>query len=233
MKLILIILIILSANTFAYTINNTSEVGQAMTGGNSKSRSLTGTSKSELDINSNKYLLEGMFFSQDTNGEVTAEKWNFKISYERKLTEKISAQLSHQVEADRFSGYNPRYNSDLGSVYYFHNDKVVVTSLTLAYRYTHENTTLGTVNTANKLLLAVFHKKQVNEKFYYETKAEYIPNLDESEAYIINANASIGFVMSSNFSVKIRYAGVYQDIPLVAGNERLDYTQTVTLVSKF
>ncbi len=231
-KLILTGLII-STNLFAFITNNESELGQALTGGNSKSRSLTGSTKSKLEILKNKYLVEGFFFTQDTNGESTAEKWNFKLSYERKLSEKFSSTFSHLVEADTFAGYNPRYNSDIGLTYYFANNDKQETSSALAYRYTHENTTLGNVNTANKLILTLFHKLKVSETFFYETKFEYIPNIDESEEYIINANASAGFIVSSNFSVKINYQANYQNTPVIEGNERLDYAQTVTLVSKY
>jgi hypothetical protein len=229
----LVLLSLVTFNLLANTLTTESEVGQALSGGNTQTKSLTGKTSSYLVILKNKYHIESSFYRQTSSGTTVAEKWDVKISYERQLSEHFSASISHLAEADRFSGLNPRYNTDIGDVYYVTNNDKVVTSLALAYRYTHENTTEGTVNTANKIVLAFHHKKQVSEVFHYEFKSEYIPNLDISDAYIMNTEISFGANLNSNFSVKLNYTADYQNQPIISGNERLDYTQTLTLVSKF
>ena len=230
----LLLLSLISFNLFAAnSLTTESELGQALSGGNTQTKSLTGKTSSYLVILKNKYHIESSFFRQKVSGSTVAEKWDVKVSYERKVSEHFSVSFSHLAEADRFSGFNPRYNTDIGDVYYFTNTDKVITSLALAYRYTHENTTQGTVNTANKVVLTFHHKKQISKIFHYEFQSEYIPNLDYSNAYIMGAETSFGVNLNSDFSVKLNYTADYQNVPIITGNERLDYTQTLTLVSKF
>ena len=88
--LTLILLISLSANS---ALKTESELGQTLTGGNTNNISLVGKTKSVLEISKNKYKLGASFYTQKTQDIITAERWDFKIGYERKLNKNRSLSI--------------------------------------------------------------------------------------------------------------------------------------------
>jgi len=60
---------------------------------------------------------------------------------------------------------------------------------------------------------------------------EYLPNLDESEDYSLNGEASINAAIDNTFSVKTAYLVKYDNVP--AAEYRTDSLFSTSLIAKF
>jgi len=225
---------LLSIFTFA-EFNSEDELSAVVTGGNSdvKTYNLKSlnkysfTKKDSMDFNVN-------YTYGESDGERSAENWDALVRYDRMIFKKTSLFVSELVEANRFSGFSRRYNTDFGAKHILFSNEKNISNFEIAYRYTIEKN-------INK---SVVDKKDSKAKIYadYErvfknsnsTKiwAEYLPNFTESDDYLVNIGYSLSMVMTDLFSLKLSYIWKYDNMP-VTGNSTTDYTYTTGIIAKF
>lgn len=133
-------------------LNNQSELGYVVTGGNSKSETTSVKQTSTYKWDGGGLTFTGHYIQAsgevdntatatvgDTKNEITAENWSAKLRYDKTITPKwFSAFASHGWRGDRFQGVEYGHDSDIGAKYFTANDDTYKQFFELGYRYTRE-----------------------------------------------------------------------------------------------
>jgi putative salt-induced outer membrane protein len=243
MKLLLILLVPMLASA-EYKFSNESEFSMVKTGGNSnletynlKTESTYTRSNSTFGVGGH-YTLGTAENASTGESEENARNWDGHLKYEHSLSKSFSAYAGWQIEGDKFSNIDTRNNYDLGGKYIIKSTDKVKSHAELGYRLTNEKRINADADgetefdfTKIRAYYEIF--KQQTDVISWKFWVEYLPNLDESEDYIITYEPSIAVALNKTFSLKMAYKGVYDNQPNAVGLERLDYTHTTSLIAKF
>jgi putative salt-induced outer membrane protein len=240
MKNTLLALALFSFSTSSYAIvdwTSSDELSVLQTGGNTSTKSYGLKSKNKLVPQSFKKLAFDLDFSymlSKSNDTINEEKWDVKASHERKLNKKYGLQIAEYIEANRFAGIRRRYNTDLGLKYTISEKKERKFFVEGGYRYTIEETTSpdSEETKSSKGRLFTSYQQQVNENLVAGMTAEYIPNFDINEDYIINLEPALTTKMTKTFSLKVSYKWSYDNQP-VGDNTKRDYVLTTGVLATF
>jgi putative salt-induced outer membrane protein len=136
------------------------------------------------------------------------------------------------VESDKFAGFMQRYNTDVGAKYWiYHQEKIWEWFAELGYRYQSEHRVTGERAKSSLIRSYTEANRQWNERVSSRLWLEYLPNLTNSDAWLLNGEFSSSFLLNSIFAVKIAYLSKYQNRP--TSPKKTDATYTTSLVAKF
>lgn len=213
---------------------NESEFSNLTTGGNSRVQTYLVKTLNQFESGKRLIKFGGHYTYGEAGDAVSARDWDVNGKYEQLLTENIAWTLGELVEGYEFQGIKARFNSDTGIKYYFVKNDVRNFFSEIGFRYTVEERFPPGINQfEHKGRLATEFNEKVSTTFQYRLWAEYIPNFTNSDDYLFNFEASGTAIMSSIFSLKVAYKGLYDDVPTIRGNKNFDYTYTTSLVAKF
>lgn len=210
-----------------------SEVSIVNVDGNTRGEISSLKQKTEYKIDANALALTGRWIRVKTNDIETARAWDAALRYERALSELWSAFVGHGAESDEYSGYIQRDNSDVGAKYFIEKSDLINFFVESGYRYTKTYSVAGTVTHSNGLRLYTEYSHKPTTSVSYKIWLEYLPNFNDSEAYLVNAEPSVNVMLSQIFSLKTSYLVKYKNQLAVAGEKRADTTFTTSLVAKF
>lgn len=212
------------------------EAGIVSSNGNTRSSSylLKGNSSYKFDMFLTK--LNGSYLrneSRDNATNVTTdyEKWDIGLRLERVITEKVSAFLGHSLESDKKAGIDLRNNTDIGAKYFIVKHETYYTFAEAGYRYTTEEYVAGGDEDFNYLRAYIESEKKWTPTFSNKLWVEYLPNLDETDDYNVNAEASVNAAIDSMFSIKTAYLVKYDNVP--AATHKTDSLFSTSLIAKF
>jgi putative salt-induced outer membrane protein len=215
-------------------LNNKSEGGMVVTGGNSRTQSIQAKHSSVYNWESNSLSLLGSFLKGKSEGVLNAKKWDTTLRYERTFTDRFSGFLSQGVESDRFAGYLQRYNSDIGPKYFFLKEENQWNWFAeVGYRYTKERRTDGTSSSDSKGRLYFEVSKKWNEGSSSKLWVEYIPNFSTSKDWLFNAEASTEAAINSVLAFRFSYLMKYDNQPNAGTKKKTDSTFTTSLVANY
>ncbi len=233
MKLIILLGLFLSSVAQAqYT--NESQLSMVQTGGNSAVQTTNAKTINAYQWRANKLTSGGHYTYGDNKEAVTVRNWDVNGKYERTLSKHFSLVAGEIIEGNKFVGIKARYNSDLGLRYYYLKSDLTDLFSEVSYRYTIEDRELPAPNTYdNKARLYNEYKHKYSETLSYKVWLEYIPNFTDGQDYLINGEASVTAILTSMFSLRVAYLGMYDDKPALSGFKNYDYTTSTALVAKF
>ncbi len=79
---------------------------------------------------------------------------------------------------------------------------------------------------ANAARLGLDYKHSFTELAYFQQTGEYLPNLSDSEAYLMNTESALVAPLSRRLGLKLSYVVRYNNAPPVRENVRLKTTDT-------
>jgi putative salt-induced outer membrane protein YdiY len=99
------------------------------------------------------------------------------------------------------------------------------------YRYSKTHT-YGDNTYESFLRLYTEMQENIDKNSYAKMWIEYLPNLTNNKAYLVNAEASVSALLSEMLSLKVSYLAKYQNEP-PPDIERTDTIFLTTLVAKY
>jgi putative salt-induced outer membrane protein len=215
-------------------IHNSSEAGVVITSGNSDTQSLNfaQTNTFGWDNNLNLAKFNGKFLDTTNNSVATARYWTAGLRYERSISKTFSVFAGQAVESDIFSGYNQRYNTDIGGKYFIYKEDAFVWSAEAGYRYTIENRLFGQYH-QNYLRAYTEAVRDWTKTFSTKADVEYLPNLTVTSDYQINSEVAASAAINDIFAIKVGYVVRYRNVPPPPAIHTTDTQFTTALVSKF
>ena len=212
---------------------NDSELGVVLTSGNSRAQSINFKQDDRYTWALDKVIGSYRYLSNSSNGAETARVWDGSVRYERVLTDSFSAYVAEGIEGDPYSGYDRRFNSDIGGKYSILKTKTLVWSGELGYRYTAE------YRTTPPNLYSSFGRvySEVNEDWTPTSSTklwvEYLPNFSHPKSYLFNSEISLTTVLTTIISIKLGYLLKYNAAPATGITQKADTFFTTSLVAKF
>ena len=235
--LMLSLLFLASNAALSEGLSHESELGVVASGGNTDSQTINAKQLTAYKWTSNELSSKGNYLYGEANEVKSANSWSLGLRYDRNFSERFGAFLGNLWEGDEFAGVDYKSNVDLGLKYFIlkTDDKNYLVS-ELGYRYTYENRDEASLvdsvtdHYARAYLEAGY---QLSESVSAKLWLEYLPNLSDSDDYLINFEPSLSVALSSIFSMKVAYLGKYDAQPSAAGNKDYDWLYTTSLLAKF
>lgn len=209
-----------------------SEAGVIVSSGNSRAQSTSVANSSSHAWEKDTLIFRGSFLQSKSQGVLSAYRWDSSLRYERSLSWLWHIFIGQGIESDRFAGFLQRYNSDLGAKYWiFRKENRFEWTVESGYRYQREHQVSGRWSHSSLLRLYSEANRSWNERVSSKGWVEYLPNLSNGRAWLLNSELSSSFLFHSVFAIKLAYLVKYQNQPISAKNT--DTTYTTSLVAKF
>lgn len=231
MKFALFILLIPSIALAQYT--NESEVSSVVTGGNSKVETYLFKTLNKYLHGDNTHQLSGLYTYGESRDEVSAREWNVNYKFDHVWTDHFGYYVGEVLEGYRFQGIKVRYNTDAGLKYYFTKSEKTNFFTELGYRYSIEDRYYSETAYENKGRVFLEYNNKPNQNFSYRIWGEFLPNFTNSGDYLFIHEASVTSILTSRFSLKFAWRGIYDQEPIIEGNKNYDFTYTTSLVARF
>lgn len=234
MKFFILLALVLFPTLVLAKFSHESEVSMVKTGGNSEVQTTNTKTTNKYEWSTSSFTFGGHYTYGDSDRGVTVRNWDVNAKYEREITPKLSLVAGEIVEGNQFISIKARYNTDLGLRYYYIKSDPKKFFSEVTYRYTIEDRYEPEPNTYDnkgRLYNEFFHK--YSETLQYKIWVDYIPNFTDGKDYLINGEASVTAILTSIFSLKVAYMGMYDNKPAKEGFKNYDYATTTALVAKF
>ena len=210
------------------SLSGSASLGLSMTSGNSRASSYNVSDKL-------KYTKRGWTIGQDlvfyygkADDKVNADFWNAGLRLERRLTPWLGMFAATRYDRNVLQGIESRFEESLGfDMKALDNpkDKLVMTVGASAFQQT---LTPGSTSTFKgnypAARLGADYKHSFTDKAFFQQTVEYLPNLSETEAYLVNGESSLVAPLIANLGLKVGYVVRYNSQPPVRDNVALKNT---------
>lgn len=218
-----------------------SELGVALAGGNTDSKTVNFKQKTGYEWAKNTITINTLFLYSFADGTTTAKSWLGGIRYEREINRRFSAFMGHSWEGDIYAGYDYKANGDIGGKYFiFPGDKKKRYFLSEAgYRFAYENKSdingIPVPETQNYHFLRIYFEaaKDLTEFLFTKTWIEFLPDLTDKNNFQISFEPSLGVTLTKYLSLKLSYLGKFDNVPSQAGFKKYDWLYLTALVARF
>jgi putative salt-induced outer membrane protein len=213
-------------------LSNESAVGIVITSGNTSTSTIRVAQKNSWIEAKNVYKFEASYLRTSNNDMEQALQWGLGVRYERELSDKFNVFLGETLNSDKYQGINQRYNTDIGTKYYFENTETMTWFAEGGYRFTRENYPYGFKNLNFLRLYNEIERtfrKGLNGKWWIE----YLPNLTQWKAYQLNSEVSLAVSLTEVFALKSAYQIRFYNEPPAGILKTTDTTFTTSLIAKF
>lgn len=211
---------------------NESAAGVVVVTGNTETTTLNFSQMTLNEFNQNVIKFTAGYLYQKSGEVLSGKSWNLGLRYDRILSDRFSIFLGQSVEGDLFKGIKQRYNTDVGTKYFFTKEETLTWFGEAGYRYTKENAITQSRNLHYLRAYTEVEKKwnaSVSSKYWLEL----LPNLTESSDWLANTELSVSALLTSIFSVKTAYLLKYDNQVNAPGLVKTDRVFTTSLVAKF
>ena len=214
-------------------LTHESEASLINAGGNSELQSYNAKTSNKYKFTRDTMGFGGHYTYGEAANTLSARNWDANAKYEWGLTDRLSLILGETVEGNRFQDVKARYNSDLGLKYQLTKTDKNDWFFEGAYRYTVEDRyTADNLYQHKSRTYTEWNHKQ-SETLQWKLWLEYLPNFSDGHDWMMTGEASMTTILTSIFSLKVAYKGLYDNLPAQPGLKNYDYITTTSLVAKF
>jgi len=202
--------------------------GLALTSGNSNA--------STFDLSDKlRYTKRGWGFGQDlkyfygeADDKVTADFWNVGVRVDRRLMTRLGMFFLVRWDRNRLQGIASRYEESLGLDFTAVNEPKDKLIFTLGASAFQQELTPGSTSTFKGNYPAARvggdYKHSFTDKAYFQQTVEYLPNLSESDAYLLNGESTLVAPLIANLGLKVSSVLRYNSRPPVRDGVTLKTT---------
>ncbi len=213
--------------------HNESQVGLLVSEGNSQGSSTNIEQKNNYDWEHNNISALYNYLRAKSGAVESARRWSAGLRYDRDLSNRWALFTGELVESDPFSGFNYRYNTDVGAKYMIFKRETWSWGSEAGYRYSHEERRIASAIDQNFARLYMEINANWTDKTSTKLWVEYLPELNSIREDRINSEASVSSLMTSILAVKLAYLIKYDSQPPPGTLHDTDTLFTTSLVAKF
>jgi putative salt-induced outer membrane protein len=170
------------------------------------------------------------FFYGEADDEVNANFWNGGLRGDRRLTPRLGAFVVTRFDRNVLQGIASRFEEGLGLDYRLvdtRRDQLLVALGASAFQ---QRLTPGSVSTIKPNFpaarTALDYKHLFAEKAFFQQIVEYLPNLSDSESYLVNTESTIVAPLVGGLALRAGYVVRYNARPPVRDNVALKKVDT-------
>ena len=184
-----------------------------------------------------KYRVKGWTGTQDlafyygeADDKVNANFWNGGLRGDRRLTPRLGAFVVTRFDRNVLQGIASRFEEGVGLDYRVIDTKRDQLLVALGASAFQQELTPGSVSLAKRNFpaarSALDYKHLFAEKAFFQQIVEYLPNLSDSEAYLVNSESAIVAPLINRLALRAGYVVRYNAQPPVRDNVSLKKTDT-------
>lgn len=170
------------------------------------------------------------FFYGEADEKVNANFWNAGVRAERTIASRIGLFVMGRFDRNVLQGVARRFEEGFGldaKLIVAPKDKLSAQIGGSAFQFTATpgSTATGKANYP-ALRVGVDYKHNFSELAYVQQTGEYLPNLSDSEAYLVNTETSLVAPLSKKLGLKFGYVIRYNSAPPTRNGTQLKTTDT-------
>jgi putative salt-induced outer membrane protein len=208
----------------------TAALGYSQTSGNADATAINLSNKLKYTLRGWSMAQDLVFFYGEANNKVNANFWTAGLRAERRLTPRLGTYVVTRFDRNVLQGISRRFEEGVGLDYKLAdapNDKLTLALGASAFQQTltpgSSSAFAGSFPAART---AMDYKHLFSAKAYFQQTAEYLPNLSESQAFLLNSESALVAPLVSALAVKIGYVQRYNARPPVRNGVALKKTDT-------
>ncbi len=186
--------------------DSTVAVGVNVTSGNSETVGANGSVSVEKagDVHEIRLVIEGNFGEAEIDGETekTTENGKALVTYKYKLNGSY-LYSDNSVFHDEIAAIDYRLIVGAGVGYRVVKTDDAKLGLELGLAYVEEELTDGTNDDSISARVAARHDQNFGEHAKFWLAAEYLPNVDDTDDYLLNAEAGVEAALNSSLSLRV------------------------------
>ncbi len=233
MRPLFAVLLLCIAPAAQAVLTHESEVSLLNAGGNSELQAYNAITKNKYEFGKEAVLFGGHYTYGEAANALSARNWDVNGKFEHAFTERWSGIVAETIEGNRFQDVKTRYNSDVGAKYNITKTDLQTWFLEASYRYTVEDRYVAENVYQHKSRAYTEWARKQSETLQWKLWLEYLPNFSDGHDWMLTGEASLTAILTSMFSLKVAYKGLYDNLPAVEGLKNYDYITTTSLVAKF
>lgn len=208
----------------------TAALGFSQTSGNSHTTATNLSNKLKYTVRGWSVAQDLVFFYGEADNKVNANFWTGGLRAERRLTPRLGMYVVTRFDRNVLQGISRRFEEGVGLDYKVADapeDKLTFALGASAFQQTltpgSSSAFAGSFPAARA---AMDYKHLFSAKAYFQQTAEYLPNLSESQAFLLNSESALVAPLVSALAVKIGYVQRYNARPPVRNSVALKKTDT-------
>lgn len=202
--------------------------GFTQTSGNANALTMNFGDKVKYTVRGWTLAQDLTFFYGEADDKVNANFWNGGVRAERRLTSRIGLYVMGRFDRNVLQGVARRFEEAFGidaKLVDAPHDKLSAQIGGSAFQLTVTpgSTVVGKANYP-AARLGLDYKHLFSDLAYVQQTAEYLPNLSDSEAYLVNTETSLVAPLSKRLGIKMGYVVRYNSTPPIKNNVPLKTT---------
>lgn len=204
--------------------------GFAQTSGNANATSINLGSKLSYATHGWTLAEDLSFFYGEAEHKVNANFWNGGLRAERSIMERLGVFVATRFDRNVLQGISSRFEEGFGLDW-----KAVVAerdllSVQAGGSVFQQQLTPGSTGSIKRNFPAarvgINYKHLFSQLAYFQQTGEYLPNLSDHDAFLVNTESSMAAPLSRNLALKLSYVVRYNNAPPSRDNIRLKTTDT-------
>ncbi len=157
------------------------------------------------------------FFYGEAEHKVNANFWNGGLRAERLVTERLGVFVATRFDRNVLQGISHRMEEGFGLDWKAVASSHDVLSLQAGGSVFQQQLTPGSTTSLKRNFpaarLGLNYKHSFSELAYFQQTGEYLPNLADTEAYLVNSESSLVAPLSQKLGLKLSYVVRYNSSP--------------------
>jgi putative salt-induced outer membrane protein len=212
------------------TFEGSASLGFSQITGNASARSVNVADKLKYALRGWAVAQDLVFFYGEAEHEVNANFWSGGLRGERSLTPRLGAFVGTRFDRNELQGIASRFEEGAGLTYKVvdgDRDKLTVAAgASMFQQRLAPGTTSAFKRSYPAARAGIDYKHLFSKLAYFQQTAEYLPNLSDTEAYLVNTESSLVAPLTTNLGIKLGYVVRFNAAPPVKDGKLLGKTDT-------
>ena len=205
-------------------------LGFSQTSGNANALATNVTNKLKYTIDGWAIRQDLVFFYGEADKRVNANFWNGGLRAERRLMPRLGMFFATRFDRNVLQGISSRFEEGFGADIKVVDEKVDKFNISLGGSAFQQTLTPGSSSTFNRNFPAARaagdYKHTFGEHSFFQQSAEYLPNLSDTNSYLLNSESAVVAPLRKTLGIKIGYVVRFNAQPPIRKNVALKKTDT-------
>lgn len=212
------------------TFEGSASLGFSQTTGNANALTTNMTNKLKYNMKGWSVSQDLVFFYGEANDKVNANFWNGGFRSDRRLMPRLGMYMATRFDRNVLQGISTRFEEGAGIDILAIDAKSNKLNLAFGGSAFQQSLTPGTTSNFKRNFpaarAAMDFKHRFSDAAFFQQSAEYLPNLSDTNSYLVNTETSLVAPLIKNLGLKVGYVIRYNSEPPTRNEMVLKTTDT-------
>ncbi len=211
-------------------LEGSAALGFSQTNGNANATAINVTNKLKYSLRGWAVAQDLAFFYGEAENKVNANFWNGGLRGERRLTERLGAFVATRFDRNVLQGVSSRFEEGVGLDFKAIDAARDKLTFVLGASMFQQTLTPGSTSAFKRnypaARVGADYKHNFSDIAFFQQTAEFLPNLSDTEVYLLNTESALVAPLSKNLGIKVGYVIRYNAQPPIRDEIQLKKTDT-------